>query len=333
MNILVTGATGFVGHTLVKALFAEGHRLSVIVRKHSEKFPQSIEQIVVEDIGNLSSTVDEFHEVLATNDGGEQHAKLEVALKKTDVVVHTAGRAHVMKEQTTDPLKLFRRVNTEGTLALAHMAANAGVKRFIFLSTVKVNGETTTDREPFTEEDDCHPRDPYAISKWEAELGLVDISSNFSMDVVVIRPPLIYGPGVKGNFAALSKLVDKRLPIPLARVKNRRAMLALENLVSFISVCLTHPKAANEVFLLSDGKDISTAALVESIAHSKGKAVCLLPFPVWGIRGAASLVGKKAFSERLLGSLRVDISKARNLIGWQPVVTMQQQLDKEKITN
>lgn len=331
MNILVTGAVGFVGHALVKALYAEGHSLSVIVREYSDKLPQSIEQIIIEDIGDLSSIDnDPKNAALNQSNKGNRLAKLELTLKTTDVLVHTAGRAHVMKERDGNPLKLFRHVNTQGTLSLANIAAKSGVKRFIFLSTAKVNGESTTGRQPFTEEDYCQPLDPYAISKWEAELGLNNISSNTTMEVVIIRPPLIYGPGVKGNFAALTKLVDKGIPFPLANVKNQRSLLALENLISFISACLSHPKAANEVFLLSDDKDISTPELVQQLALARGMHVRLLHLPVSCIRLMALVVGKKDFSERLLGSLQVNISKAKKLIGWQPVVTMQQQLEKGK---
>lgn len=330
MNILLTGATGFVGKALLRKLTDDGHRIFALVRKKSEQIPPYIEQIITADISNLSSEVRKNKSDIITRSEDEVLVKLREALRETDVIVHTAARVHVMNERSNNPLNLFRRVNSEATLALARMAAEAGVKRFVFLSTVKVNGESTSDRAPFSESDICQPDDPYAISKWEAEQGLFHISSTTPMESVIIRAPLIYGPGVKGNFATLYKFIEKGFPLPLASIKNQRSLLALDNLLSFINICLTHQMAANEIFLLSDDRDVSTPELVKCLADAQGKSALLLPLPVFLLRFLAFTVGKKAFSERLLGSLCVDVSKAKSLLDWKPVVTMQQQLSKTR---
>ncbi|MDQ7001761.1 MAG: SDR family oxidoreductase, partial [Ghiorsea sp.] len=249
-------------------------------------------------------------------------------LRDVDVIVHTAARVHVMDDAAANPLVEFRKVNVEGTLNLARQAAEAGVKRFVFISSIKVNGETTTGKLPFSPDDSYVTTDPYGLSKLEAEQGLFKMAQEIGMEVVVIRPPLIYGPHVKANFKKLMETVSQGIPLPLGAVHNQRSLVALDNLVDFIVLCTAHPKAANEVFLISDGEDVSTTQLLQKIGKALGKPARLIPVPVGLMRFAAKLLGKADVAERLFGSLQVDSSKARVLLGWQPVVSMDEQLKK-----
>jgi nucleoside-diphosphate-sugar epimerase len=241
-----------------------------------------------------------------------------------DVVIHTAARAHVMEDEVADALAEYRRVNVDGTLNLARQAAAAGVKRFIFISSIKVNGEQTPLGQPFTADDTPAPEDAYGISKWEAEQGLLQLASETDMEVVIIRPPLVYGPGVKGNFANMIKLVSKGLPLPLGAIHNQRSLVALDNLVDLIVTCIDHPAAANQVFLAGDGQDLSTTRLLRCVARALGKPSRLIPVPASFLKLAAALLGKKAVAQRLLGSLQLDISKARHLLGWTPPITVEE---------
>ncbi len=323
MNILVSGGTGFVGRALVSHLRVNRHAVSALVREVSSSLERDVTQI---DFGDLASLADTDSPITSGVKDVCDINKLRTALESTDAVVHTAARVHVMNDTADDPLNEFRKVNRDATLSLARLAAKSGVKRFIFLSTVKVNGESTYPGKPFSEQDSCDPTDPYGISKYEAEQCLIRIAKETGMEVVIIRPPLIYGPGVKGNFASMMRWVGKGVPLPLGAVDNQRSLLALDNLISFITCCLDHPKAANEVFLLSDGEDVSTTELIEKLAQAQGKKARLLPIPVGLMSLAVSLLGKKAVTERLFGSLQVDISKARNLLGWSPTVTLDEAL-------
>jgi nucleoside-diphosphate-sugar epimerase len=210
----------------------------------------------------------------------------------------------------------------DATLHLARQAAQAGVKRFIFVSSIKVNGELTRQGRPFTECDPPDPQDPYGISKIEAEQGLRQVAADTGMEVVIIRPPLVYGPGVKANFAALMRAVKKGMPLPLGAIHNQRSLVALDNLVDFIVTCITHPKAGNQTFLISDGQDLSTAELVRGLAEAAGTSARLLPVPVWGLEWAGRLVGKGEAVQRLCGNLQIDSSKARTLLGWKPKVSV-----------
>jgi nucleoside-diphosphate-sugar epimerase len=244
------------------------------------------------------------------------------------VVVHAAARVHVMSDTESDPLQAFREVNVEGALNFARQAAAAGVKRFIFISSIKVNGEQTRLGQPFFSHDGPLPEDFYGISKHEAEQGLRELAAETGMEVVIIRPPLVYGPGVKGNFASMIKLVGKGLPLPLGAVHNKRSLVALDNLVDLIIVCIDHLAAANQVFLAGDGQDLSTTELLQGVAKAMGKPSRLVPVPAELLMFGATVLGKKAMAQRLLGSLQVDISKARNLLGWQPPLSVEEGLKR-----
>lgn len=240
------------------------------------------------------------------------------ALAGIDVVIHTAARVHMMSDTAGDPLAEHRRVNVEGTLNLARQAVAAGVRRFVFLSTIKVNGDRTEVGVPFKADDLPVPIDPYAISKWEAENGLRDLASKTGMKVVIIRPPLVYGPGVKANFLSMMRWLNKGIPLPLGAVNNRRSFVALENLVDLLGACARHPGAANQIFLASDGEDLSTSELLSRLGMALGRPARLIPVPMSALRGAALLLGKMEVFDRLCGSLQVEISKNRELLSWVP---------------
>jgi nucleoside-diphosphate-sugar epimerase len=250
------------------------------------------------------------------------------ALQGQHVVVHTAARAHIMDDGAIDPLTEFRSVNVAGTLNFARQAARAGVQRFLFISSIKVNGEQTPLGGCFTADDAPAPEDSYGISKWEAEQGLQALAAETGMEVVIIRPPLVYGPGVKGNFASMIKLVEKGLPLPLGAIHNKRSLVALDNLVDLIITCIDHPAAANQVFLAGDGEDLSTTELLRGVARAMGKPSRLIPVPAGLLMAGATMLGKKAMAQRLLGSLQADISKARNLLGWAPPLSVEEGLKR-----
>lgn len=243
-------------------------------------------------------------------------------LSTVQVVVHAAARVHVLNDSSLDPLAEFRRVNVEGTLQLARRAAESGVERFIFISSIKVNGESTELGKPFTAEDCSTPADPYGVSKYEAEVALQRLAHETSMEVVIIRPPLIYGPGVKANFLNMLSWLDKGIPLPLGAIRNQRSLVAIANLVSLIVTCIDHPGAANQTFLVSDGEDLSTSQLLHRLSLALGKPTRLFPVPVWLLKLAAAVLGKHAIAQRLCGSLQVDISKNLQILGWKPPVNM-----------
>jgi len=240
------------------------------------------------------------------------------------VVIHAAARAHIMKEDLADPVVEYRQVNVDGTVNLARQAAEAGVRRFIFISSIGVNGNINI--KPFTEDDTPKPADPYAQSKLEAEQGLWEIQHETGMELVVIRPPLVYGPNAPGNFGSLTRWIDKGVPLPLGAIQNQRSLVALDNLVDLITTCIDHPAAANQVFLAGDGQDLSTTELLRSVARAAGKPSRLIPIPSSLLMLAATLLGKKAVAQRLLGSLQVDISKARDLLEWEPPISVEEGL-------
>ena len=302
-HILVTGGSGFVGSALIKRLLSE-HRDILAVGRSDVNLP--VETVKVSSFSELGA--------------------LGQRLGSIDVVVHCAARAHIMNDNTVDPLAEYRKVNVDGTLNVARHALEAGVKRFLFVSSIKVNGEHTPPGRPFTEEAAPAPEDPYGISKYEAERELQALCAETGMELVIIRPPLVYGPGVKGNFASMIRLMEKGLPLPLGAVRNKRSLVALDNLVDLIVTCVDSPAAANQVFLAADGQDISTTELLRNVANAMGKPARLLPVPSGLLMLGASLFGKKAVAKRLLGSLQVDISKARELLGWQPPVSVEEGL-------
>jgi UDP-glucose 4-epimerase len=250
------------------------------------------------------------------------------ALAGVQVVVHLAARVHVMNDRSTDPLAEFRRTNVAGTFNLARQAVAAGVRRLVFISSVKVNGEATEAGHVFRETDVPDPKDAYGQSKFEAEQGLRHIANETSLELVIIRPPLVYGPGVKANFAALLRAVQRGWPLPLGAVHNLRSLVAIDNLTDFIRICMTHPDACNQTFLISDGQDLSTSDLIKAIAVAAHVRARLVPVPVWLLRIVASLAGRQQAVQRLCGSLQIDSSKARLLLGWTPVLTVQAGLNK-----
>ncbi|MEP1744176.1 MAG: SDR family oxidoreductase [Kangiellaceae bacterium] len=245
------------------------------------------------------------------------------ALRYVDVVIHCAARVHLMVETSTEPLIAYRRVNTEGTINFAKQAAVAGVKRFIFISTIKVNGEETSLDTPFTAADRRLPQDPYGVSKSEAEQQLLNLSSKTGMEVVIIRPPLIYGPGVQANFASLMNLISRDIPLPFACFNmNKRSMVSIYNLVDLIFKCIDHPKATNEVFLVSDDEDLSTIEIIKRLCKACGKNAFMLPVPVGLFQFAGLVTGKSREVKRLTNSLHVDISKTKELLGWIPPMSV-----------
>ena len=305
-RVLITGGHGFVGHALFERLHAEGRDPLKVSRQALRPG-----ELAVGEIG-------------LTTDWSK-------AFFNCAVVIHLAARVHVMNDTEADPLTAFRAVNVDGTLNLARQAAAEGVKRFVFISSVIVNGESTQPGRAFTEADAPNPQDAYGHSKHEAEEGLRQIACDTDMEVVIIRPPLVYGPGVKANFAALMRAVQRGWPLPLGAVHNQRSLVALDNLVDFIVTCIAHSQAANRTYLVSDGQDLSTTELVRNIARAAGVHSRLLPVPVWALRAGASLLGKGEAVQRLCGNLQVDISKARSLLGWVPPVSVEEALRRAMV--
>lgn len=306
MTVLLTGASGFVGKAILKTAQHRGLKIRPVYRSMDSANGQS-EAVLVSGL-----------------DGA---ADWSAALQGVDVVIHAAARAHIMREESLDPLAEYRRVNVEGTLNLARQAAAAGVRRFVFISSIKVNGESTALGCPFTADDIPAPQDAYGLSKAEAETQLKLLAQETGMEVTIIRPPLIYGPGVKGNLASLISCVRRGLPLPLRAVThNRRSLVGLDNLVDLILVCADHPKAANQTFLISDGEDLSTAELLRKVGKALGRSARLLWVPTGAISLIAGLLGKKVISQRLLGSLQVDISKTCTLLNWKPPVSVDEGL-------
>ncbi|WP_414730208.1 NAD-dependent epimerase/dehydratase family protein [Zhongshania aliphaticivorans] len=305
--LLLTGATGFVGREIQQRILTDDeYDLTVAVRRPVD-VSVSVRAI---QIANITGDTD-------WND----------ALKGVDVVIHSAARAHVLVESIADPLIEFRKTNVDGALALARQSLVAGVKRFIFISSIGVNGANTA-AQPFREHDVPAPHAPYAVSKLEAEIALQELCSGSTMELVIIRPPLVYASNAPGNFGRLLKLVALALPLPFALAKNRRSMIALENLVDFVLCCTVHPNAGNQTFLVSDDESISTPEMLLYLSRGMGKRLVLLPVPLVLMRFAAKLLGREALFNQLCGSLDIDSSKARSLLGWTPLVTAQDAMHK-----
>lgn len=306
-RVLVTGANGFVGRALCAEAAAHGLSVSGTTRQSCQL------------LGNVKNYV-----VNSLDEG----TNWQLALAGINAVVHLAARVHVMQDTASDPLAQFRRVNVEGTLNLARQAAAAGVGRFVFVSSIKVNGEATRPGYLFKADDAPAPLDAYGISKMEAEQGLRKIAAQTGMDVVIIRPPLVYGPGVKANFAAMMRWLRRGVPLPLGAIDNRRSLVALDNLVDLILTCLTHSAAANQTFLVSDGEDVSTSALLRRMGEAMNRPARLVSVPTGLLKLAAALVGRRDMAQRLCGSLQVDIEKNHQLLGWHPPLTLNQGLKK-----
>jgi len=306
MTTLVTGANGFVGSALCAGLRKNSVSVRGAVRALNSKH-YGAEAVA---IGSLSSETD-----------------WTVALKNVNQVVHLAARVHVMNDKSADPLAEFRRVNVEGTATLARQAAATGVRRFVFLSSIKVNGEFTETRKPFTADEVPAPEDPYGVSKHEAEQVLRQISADTGMEVVIVRPPLVYGPGVKANFESMMRLLARGVPLPLAAVtENRRSMVALNNLLDLIVTCLNHPAAANQTFLVSDGEDLSTAQLLKRMGAAMGHPARLFSLPPTLLKLGATVLDKPGIYQRLCGSLQLDVAKTRHLLDWTPPVSVDEGL-------
>lgn len=303
-KVFLTGGSGFLGGSLLQRLLADGVCVTAAVRGSGASLA----------IPTYRFT--QLSDKQVWSDGLSNH----------DVLLHCAARVHIMDDPSADPLTEFRRVNVEGTLNLARQAAAAGVQRFIFISSIKVNGEETAPGDAFTASDVPAPQDPYGLSKFEAEEGLRSLAQQTGMEVVIIRPPLVYGPSVKGNFVSMIKLVQKGLPLPLGAIHNKRSLVGIDNLVDLIIRCIDHPAAANQTFLASDGVDLSTTELLRSVVKAMGKPSRLVPVPASLLQTGAGLLGKKAMAQRLLGSLQVDISKTREVLGWEPPYTVEEGL-------
>jgi nucleoside-diphosphate-sugar epimerase len=303
-KILITGVSGFVGKVLLKRLTQDHLAVRSVLRQQNQNFNQ-IEHLLMPSMSESSDWRN--------------------ALEGCDVVIHLAARVHVMDEDSEDPLSEFRKTNVALTTNFARQAAALGVKRFIFLSSVKVNGEVSKGKK-FNESQDANPQDAYAISKWEAEEALRNLSKKTDMEVVIIRPPLVYGPGVKANFLKMMRYLQRGVPLPLGSIQNKRSLVGLNNLVDFIVTCITHPKAANQTFLISDNHDISTSDLLRLISKVMDKRARLIPIPSKLLFWLFSMIGRGDFAERLLGSLEVDISKAKKLLSWSPPATMEDEL-------
>lgn len=305
-RLLVTGAGGFVGRAVVARAAADGWAVRACTRQPRTDWPAGVEALHGLNLEPDTDWTD--------------------ALAGVQAVVHCAARVHVMNESAADPLAEFRRVNTAGTLNLARQAAAAGVTRLVFISSIGVNGAETATGAPFRSDSPLAPHSPYAVSKLEAEAGLRQIAAESGIGVVVIRPPLVYGPGAPGNFAQLLKALNLGLPLPLGAVNNQRSFVAIDNLVDLVVICAQHPAAANQTFLVSDGEDLSTTALLRRTAKALGRPARLLPLPASALRFAARALGRAELAQRLFGSLQVDIEHTRTTLGWKPAVAVDEGL-------
>lgn len=307
MQVLLTGGSGFVGRAVLKRLAASSDvHVTAALRSDVPSLPKGVIAYRFVDLAHESAWPDVAHSF--------------------DVVIHCASRVHVMNEVAADPLAEFRKVNVEATLAFARRAADAGVKRFVFISSIKVNGEGTQLGNPYRADDTPAPQDPYGVSKCEAEEQLKLLGVQTGMEIVVIRPVLVYGPEVKANFRNMMAWLDKGVPLPFGAIYNKRSLVAVDNLVDLIVVCCSHPAAANETFLVSDDEDVSTTQLLRAMARALHKPARLIPIPGAWLSLAARALGKASLSQRLCGSLQVDIDKTKRVLGWKPPVSLEQAL-------
>ena len=305
MNILVSGGTGFIGRSLLKRFSKMGYELWACVRNYDSTLPVGVKQTIVND---------SFDFVEPT------------VLKDIDIIIHLAGRAHILDSDPCESVFEHRRVNAEGTKKLGLLAVKYGVKRFVFISTIGVNGIRNS--KPFSEKDNVAPSGPYAVSKYEAEMCLQELSDFSDLEVVIIRPPLVYGRSAPGNFGAIVKWVESGLPLPFGSVENKKAFIGLDNLVGFIATCMVHPNAKNQVFLISDGVDISLPEMLRVVAKVNGFKLFLVPVPAWILKFfIVTLMRKNEEYQKLTTSLEVDISKAETVLGWRPLLSMENQLE------
>jgi nucleoside-diphosphate-sugar epimerase len=305
MNILVTGATGFVGKPLCDRLVSENNIISATIRSidDTEKLHSKIKPVLINSLRDALPTEE---------------------LANTEVVIYLAARVHQMNDNSPNALDAYREINTKAAICLAKQAAEHGVRRFIYLGSIKVNGEGLTD--PYSEKDTPNPIDPYGQSKWEAEQGLLKLAQDTGLEVVIIRPPLIYGPNVKANFFQLLKIIDKNIPLPFGAINNSRSILFVGNLIDAIITCIYHANAKNQTFIVSDGEDLSTSELIRRLGKALGKSPLLLPVPPELLRLTTKLLGKADIGDRLLGSLQVDSNKIRQMLDWTPPYTVDQGL-------
>lgn len=303
-TIMVTGASGFVGAALCAELLRRQYAVVAVVRRIIERIPAMT--YIEADLADSASFA-----------GG---------LPQVDCIIHLAGRAHMLDDQAADPLAVLRKVNRDASVRLAELALQAGVKRFVFVSSIGVNGNSTT--QPFDADGWPKPVEPYALSKWEAEQGLWKVQQDTDMEIVIVRPPLVYGAGAPGNFGSLLRWVSSGFPLPLGAIRNKRSLVGIDNLVDLLIRCIEHPAAANQVFLAGDGRDLSTTELLRCVYEAMGTPVRLIPVPAGLLSLGATLLGKRAVAQRLLGSLQVDISKATDLLGWEPPVSVEEGLKR-----
>lgn len=302
MKFVVTGANGFIGRAITQELARRGHQVCAAARHEINNLPAGAEWREAPDLG--------------------ADADWSLVVKDADIVIHCAARVHVMEEQESDPLTAFRAANRDGTLALAQAAERAGTKRLVFLSSIKVNGESTAPGQSFSPNDEPAPTDPYGVSKAEAETELRRFAGESALEIVIIRPVLVYGPGVKANFAALLHAVKRGMPLPLGSIHNRRSLVYLGNLVDLAVCTATHPTANGQTFIASDGEDLSTTQLLHRIGKAVGKPARLLPCSAAIIRLTAAIIGRGAAARRLTESLAVDNSAAQRKLGWEPPFTV-----------
>ena len=309
-RVVVTGANGFVGLALCAEAVARGTAVRGITRSTCD-LPAGVNNLV---IGSFDASTDWRDKLI-----------------DSEVIVHLAARVHVMQDVAADPLVEFRRVNVQGTLNLARQAAAAGVRRFVFVSSIKVNGEATQPGLAFAADDVPAPLDSYGVSKMEAEKGLREIAVQTGLDVVIIRPPLVYGPGVRANFAAMMRWLQRGVPLPLGAIHNQRSLVSLDNLIDLIVTCINHPAAANQTFLVSDGEDVSTTELLRRMGNALGHPARLVPVPAGLLKLGAAMIGRADMAQRLCGSLQVDIEKTRCLLGWCPPITLDEGLKRAAV--
>lgn len=312
MRVLVTGASGFLGSQLLSELIGNGYQVKALVRQLNNKFPSEVDQIIVSDISKIKSSSMDYADIF----------------ENVDSVIHAAGLAHKIKPKSIQNSEEYTKTNRDATINLAKISSKS-VKRFVFISSIGVNGSFNSS--PFVENDPPHPSGDYAISKYQAELGLFDIANNSCMEVVIVRPPLIYGPAAKGNFHVLAKLIYKGIPLPLGSVANKRSFIGLDNLVNFVVFCADFyktPKAANQLFLISDGEDVSTTELLHRMYESFGMRPRLVNIPIPFLSFVVKIFGQSKIDRQLFKSLQIDNSKAITLLGWTPVTSMKEQLKK-----